>query len=308
MSKIGLVDVDSHNFPNLPLMKLSAHHKALGDSVEWANGFEHYDCIYMSKIFTFTPDDNNCYNADVIYQGGTGYDMSLAERFLLKNHKIHRIASLPDDVERCCPDYALYPQYSEAYGFLTRGCPRSCAFCIVSEKEGRYSRRVADLSGFWRGQREIKLLDANLLACREREVLLQQLIDSGAWIDFTQGLDIRLTDAGITKMITAMKVKLVHFAWDNPNEDLSKHFTDFKVRTGFDVRKLQVYVLVNFDSTHEQDLYRIYKLRELGYTPYVMIYEKETAPQKTRHLARWVNSKIIWRSCPRFEDYDPKRG
>ena len=54
--RIGLVEVDGHGFPNLALMRLSAWHKAQGDTVEWWSGFEHYDRVYLSKVFTFTPD------------------------------------------------------------------------------------------------------------------------------------------------------------------------------------------------------------------------------------------------------------
>lgn len=286
--KIGLVDVDGHNFPNLPIMKLAAYHCNQNDTVEWANRSSNYDRIYMSKIFSFTPDDLTDYKADEIVKGGTGYENKI---------------NLPNEVEHIYPMYSLYPNFSEAYGFLTRGCPRACKFCIVSEKEGRCSKRVADLSEFWRGQKTIKLLDPNLLACKEREILLQQLIDSKAYIDFTQGLDIRLADMYIIKMLNSMKIKVIHFAWDNADEDLTKHFSYFKGLTKFSERKLGVYVLTNFNSTHEQDLYRIYKLREIGFNPYVMIYEKETAPKVTKQLQRWVNNKFIWRSCERFEDY-----
>lgn len=290
--KIGLIDVDGHNFPNLPLMKISAYHKSLGDSVEWVNLFEHYDKVYQSKVFTFTPDFEYCVNADEIQLGGTGYD--------LKN-------KLLPCIENQCPDYSLYPEYSEAFGFLTRGCPRGCPFCIVAQKEGRKSIQVADLDNFYRGQKAIKLLDPNITACADRERLFEQLIESGAWVDFTQGLDIRLVE-GVEKLLSQIKVKMLHFAWDNPEQDLTKYFQNFKSKTDFDMRRLRVYVLTNFDSTHEQDLYRIYKLREMGYDPYVMIYEKETAPRKTRSLQRWVNNKIIFRSVERFEDYDPKKG
>lgn len=72
--KIGLIDVDGHNgFPNLALMRLSAYHKANGDSVEWWNGFIHYDRVYMSKVFTFSPDIDTVINADEVIRGGTGY-------------------------------------------------------------------------------------------------------------------------------------------------------------------------------------------------------------------------------------------
>lgn len=290
--KIGLLDVDGHNFPNLPLMKISAYHKSLGDDVEWVNLFEHYDKVYQSKVFTFTPDFEYCVNADEIQKGGTGYSL---------DNKL-----LPC-IENQCPDYSLYPEYSEAYGFLTRGCPRGCPFCIVAQKEGRKSVQVADLDNFYRGQKVVKLLDPNITACKDRERLLKQLISSKAWVDFTQGIDIRLVQ-GIEELLAKVKVKTLHFAWDNPEQDLTGYFQSFKDKTSLDIRKLRVYVLTNFDSTHEQDLYRVYKLREMGYDPYIMIYEKETAPRETRLLQRWVNNKIIFRSVERFEDYDCKKG
>lgn len=289
--KIGLIDVDGHNFPNLPLMKLSAYHKSLGDKVDWWNGLEHYDMVYMSKVFTDTPDCEFAIQADEVIRGGTGYD--------LKN-------VLPKEVECICPDYSLYPQYNQAYGFLTRGCPRGCGFCVVAEKEGRKSKQVADLQDFWVGQKEIKLLDPNLLACREHEKLLKQLADSGAWIDFTQGLDIRLTTPDNISLLNNIKVKMLHFAWDNPKQDLTDHFRRFKELTELDYRKLGVYVLTNYNSTFKEDLFRIYTLRDLGYSPYVMIYDKANAPRQTRLLQRWVNNRIVFRTVTRFEDYDAR--
>jgi hypothetical protein len=137
---------------------------------------------------------------------------------------------------------------------------------------------------------------------------LQQLIESGAWVDFTQGLDIRLVTERNTELLRRVKVKNIHFAWDNPKQDLSGHFQRFKELSGIDYRKLGVYVLTNFDSTHEEDLHRIYTLRDLGYSPYVMIYDKANAPRETRLLQRWVNNRIIFKTVPRFEDYDARRG
>ena len=120
--KIALVDVDGHSgFPNLALMRLSAWHKDRGDDVEWWNGFAHYDRVYLSKVFTFTPDFDTVIDADEIITGGTGY----------KNY-----TSLPPDVEATPPDYSIYPQYQRAIGFLTRGCIRNCPWCIVPRKEG----------------------------------------------------------------------------------------------------------------------------------------------------------------------------
>ena len=175
--KIGLVDVDNHNWPNLALMKISSWHKGAGDTVEWAGSLEHYDIVYMAKVFTFTSDDIQSYQADKIVKGGTGYDLT---------------RRLPKNIECAFPDYDLYGIKDMVYGYLTRGCPRKCPFCIVGQKEGVQTYKVADLSQFWRGQKHIKLLDPNLLAAPEWRDLLGQLADSGAWVDFTQGLDIRL--------------------------------------------------------------------------------------------------------------------
>lgn len=138
---IGLIDVDSHNFPNLALMKLSAWHKAQGDTVEWWWGFGEYDRVYMSKVFdaTYSADQPEPLNAREVMRGGTGYGLD---------------NRLPDEVEHIYPDYSIYPELTKetAYGFLTRGCPRACGFCIVAGKEGRVSVKVADLDHWWRGQ------------------------------------------------------------------------------------------------------------------------------------------------------------
>lgn len=291
--KIGLLDVDGHNFPNLALMKISAWHKEQGDSVNWWIGFEHYDRVYVSKVFTFTEDVDTCIQADEIIKGGTGYD--------LQN-------KLPDDVEMMFPDYSLYGITDTAYGFLTRGCPRNCPFCIVGEKEGLKSVQVAELWNFWNGQKEIKLLDPNITALKDCDRLFQVLIDSKAWVDFTQGIDIRFMTEKRAEMLNTMKIKMIHFAWDNYEFSTYDKLKKFRPLLKYDSRKLRVYVLTNFNTTIEQDLERIYKLRELDYDPYVMIYEKWKAPKRIKEMQRWVNNKIIWRTCDRFENYSRKIG
>lgn len=287
---IGLIDVDGHNFPNLALMKISAYHKKLGDNVEFVNLFNEYDKVYQSKVFTFTDDfDYNIKTKEVV-KGGTGYD--------LKNN-------LPKEIENIYPDYELYPQYKEAYGFLSRGCPRGCPFCIVGKKEGLKGYKVANLEQFWKGQKQIKLLDPNLLAVKENEELLQQLIDSKAWVDITQGLDARLLTEQNTELISKLKLKMVHFAWDmmGQSELIIKNLKKFKEITNINYRKARVYVLVNYNTTQEEDFFRIYKLKELGYDPFVMIFEKWNASKEIKRMARWVNNKFIFRVCEKFEDY-----
>lgn len=292
--KIGLVDVDGHRFPNLALMKISSWHKGAGDKVEWAGSLEHYDKVYMAKVFTFTNDDLQAYQTEKFIKGGTGYDLA---------------SKLPEDIERCYPDYELYGIKDTAYGYLTRGCPRQCPFCIVGQKEGTNSYKVADLPQFWSEQRYIKLLDPNIIACPDWENLLGQLADSGAWVDFTQGIDIRLMTDEKAAAINKVKYNMLHFAWDNPADmgTLEKLKEYRSVRKGSQ-RNRSVYVLTNFDSTHEEDLYRVYALRELGYDPYIMIYDKIHAPKETRYLQRWVNNKRIFRTIKYFKDYDHTRG
>lgn len=287
-------------------MRISAYHKARGDSVEWWWGFDHYDIVYMSKIFSneYTKDIPEPLNADRIIKGGTGYCISLGpdgkERFdESKNTK------LPPEIERMFPDYSIYPQFDFAVSMTSRGCPRGCAFCHVVAKEGRCSKKVADVSDFWNGQKEIKVLDPNLTACPDKRDLMRQYRETNALIDFTQGLDIRLLDHFDIEDINKMRIKTLHFAWDNPKDNLEQKFKDFA--NGFRRQSNigTVYCLTNFNSTMEENLYRIYTLRDLGYDPYVMVYDKPHAPKEIRRLQRWCNNKVIFGAEPDFEKYDP---
>ena len=304
--KIGLIDVDSHNYPNLPLMKLSAWHKARGDSVEWYSPITsgHCDIVYMSKVFSFSPDYEFCIDADKVIKGGSGYAIRLADGKEVYDKSAD--VDLPNEIEHIYPDYSLYPEITKdtAYGFLTRGCPRGCDFCHVADKEGKCSVKVADLSEFWRGQKNIVLCDPNLLACSDWKDLLQQLIDSNAYIDINQGLDIRLMTDEKAEMIRKLKVKAVHFAWDRYEDKdvILPKFRTFKEVTGWHYRKMSVYVLVNFNTTFPQDLDRIYTLRDMGYNPYVMVYDKEhtTGRDEVRKLQRWCNNRRIFRAEPNF--------
>lgn len=298
--RVGLIDVDGHNYPNLALMKISAFHKSKGDSVEWWWGFGEYDRVYMSKIFDdiYTPDIPEPWNAKEIIKGGTGYDLG---------------NKLPDEIENMYPDYSLYPSLTKdtAYGFLTRGCPNNCPFCIVSSKEGRTSRKVADLRQWWDGQKNIVLMDANILACRDHMDLLEQLVKSGASVDINQGLDARLLTEQNVEVLKRIKINEVHFAWD-----LMKN--SGRILKGLELWKRcgrkdkhgtygTVYVLTNYNTTMSDNLSRIYTLRDMGYNPYVMVYDKPKAPREIRDLQRWCNNKIIFGACRTFEEYAPRR-
>lgn len=317
MLRVGLIDVDCHNFPSLPLMKLSAWHKKQGDSVEWYMHLEHwnqtpFDRVYMSKVFSFTPDYPYIPNACQILKGGSGYCITLSDGQEI--YHAENESQLPSEIEHIYPDYSLYPKLTKntAYGFLTRGCPRGCSFCHVGCKEGRQSHKAGDLAEFWRGQKNIVLLDPNLLAAKESEELLGQLADSKAYVDFSQGLDIRLMTAEKAELLKRIKIKMVHFAWDNFSDGdiIVPKLKAFKECTGWDARKMAVYVLVGYNSTLEEDLERIYTLRKLGYWPYVMVYNKDSLPpgHVLKKLQRWVNMRSVFFSVDRFEDYQDKTG
>lgn len=301
--RIGLIDVDGHNFPNLALMRISAYHKAKGDTVDWWWGWDHYDVVYMSKVFSdaYSPDIDDPPNTDAIVRGGTGYAISLKDgREVFDQSK--NVPLIPE-AEAMFPDYSLYPQYPFAVAMTSRGCPRGCPFCHVAAKEGRNVRKVADVSDFWNGQKLIRVMDSNITACPDKRDLLRQYRDTGAWIDFFGGLDIRFLDDDDIADLNAMKIKLLHFAWDNPNDDLEQRFASVGKKLNADYRRRIVYVLVNHNSTIEQDLHRIYTLRDLGYSPFVMVYNRPTAPKEIKRLQRWCNSNWILRSVPKFEDY-----
>lgn len=303
--RIGLIDVDGHNFPNLALMRISAYHKARGDIVEWWwSDFVHYDIVYMSKIFSdaYSPDVPAPINADKVVKGGTGYAIHLQDGKEVFNKEEDK--DLPAGIEKMFPDYSIYPQFPYAVSMTSRGCPRGCAFCHVAAEEGRCSIKVANVSDFWCGQDEIKVLDPNITACRDKRDLMQQYVDTKAKIDFTQGLDIRLLNQRDIEDLNKMRIGTLHFAWDNPQDDLKSKFQDFAKGFRRKTNIGTVYCLTNFNSTLSQDLYRIYTLRDLGYDPFVMVYNKPDAPKEIRRLQRWCNNKIIFKSTTRFEDYN----
>lgn len=94
MGKIGLIDVDEHGFPNLALMKIARYYRQQGFEVNWYTPWERYDIVYMSKVFTFTPDFTQCIsNADKVERGGTGYKMY--------------DKTLPKHIDLLQPDYSI---------------------------------------------------------------------------------------------------------------------------------------------------------------------------------------------------------
>ncbi|MBD5327939.1 MAG: hypothetical protein HDR99_05700 [Bacteroides sp.] len=292
--RIGLIDVDGHNFPNLALMRLSAWHRAQGDSVEWADPMfgGDYDRVYKSKIFTFTPDDTIPWNCEVV-RGGTGYDVR---------------SRLPEEVERSTAmDYSLYPQYDFSIQFFSRGCIRHCPFCLVHDKEGAI-HPVEPLQLNPNG-RHIEVLDNNFFANPQWKSAIDYLLAAKQKVNL-HGVDIRIMNEEQAFWLNKLPLhKSVHIAWDLPQVDLTDKLRE--VIRYIKPWKLMCYVLVGFNSTMEQDMYRIERLRELGIKPFVMPYrdfENQIKPsQYAKDLAQYVNKPMIFKSC-RFEDFSPRKG
>lgn len=309
--RIGLIDVDAESrgkvtFPNLSLMKISAWHKEQGDSVEWYKPLlsGHMDRVYMSKVFgdEYTKDYAFPIDADEVIKGGSGYAISVVDGKEFYNPEMDE--PLLSVIDHIMPDYGLYGITDTAYGFLTKGCPRGCDFCHVAKMQGRRVWHNSQLGEWWDGQKNIVLLDPNITASPCFDTYMNMLEHSGAWVDFSQGLDLRLMDEKKIETLNRVKWKRIHFAWDNPDDAMLPKLK--MVMAGLKKasrRTITVYILTNFNSTHEQDLLRVMAVREAGAQPDVRIYRKPTAPRITRQLARWCNAPNIFWSVPTFDEY-----
>ena len=284
--KIGLFDIDS-KYHNLALMKLSAHYKQKGHEVEFYKPLwtSTYNRVYVSKIFTKSCKEETYIPIDAI-RGGSGFDLK---------------TKLPKGIEHTMPDYPLY-NLNYSLGFTTRGCIRDCGFCIVRQKEGNIKEH-AEVEEFLNPKSNIViLLDNNFLALPSHIKKLQKYIDEGWRMDFNQGLDIRLINKENAELLAKIKhYKQIHFAWDQMsyekevNEGLKILF-----KTGISPRRIMVFILCNYNTTFEEDLFRYKELDSLNVTPYIMIYGKGN--RKIKKFARFVNRRWISRVC-NWEDY-----
>lgn len=288
--KIGLIDIDGHNYPNLALMKISAYHKSIGDLVEWVT-IGKYDRTYMSKVFIFSKDkDNWISDLGEIIRGGTGYNTD----------------TLPDYIDRICPDYSIYPQYTEAYGFLTRGCPNKCSWCIVPKKEGNI-KPYSDIEEFLDGRDSAILMDNNVLAHDYGLSQIEKIIRLRIRVDFNQGLDCRIIakNESIAKLLSRVKwYKPLRLACDTKEQIpfIEKAVTLLR-KHGATPQRYFVYLLV---KDIPDALERVEALKELNLDPFAQpyrdykTYSEPTAEQK--RFTRWVNRKAIFKTVT-YENY-----
>lgn len=243
---IGLHDAEkdyfkSKNFPNLAIMKISAWHKAQGDNVEWWNPLCRYDRVYSSKVFDFTPVDP--YLPEDAIRGGTGYrDLPMDKE-------------LPPEIDVMYPDYSIYPGCDYAIGYLTRGCPNHCRWCIVPKKEGqiRPYRKWQDIVR--KDTDKLVLMDNNILACEYGIEQLKSLIGSGYRIDLNQGMDARLVTDEVVQILSQLKwIRFIRFSCDQKSQiEPIKRTIELLGKHGVKPYRIFIYLLVTTDLQDAAD-------------------------------------------------------
>lgn len=319
--KIGLVDVDGHAkkkkwgatiYPNLALAKIARYWRNRGEQISWASPMEHYDIVYMSKVFNFSPDDTYIYDADKIIKGGTGYDP---------------LSQLPDEIDRLQPDYSLYPNIPKdtAYGFLTRGCPNKCRWCVVPKKEGAI-RPYMDVDEIAiEGRRKLVLMDNNILAAGDYCIQqLQKIIERGYRVDFNQALDARLVTDEIAQLLAKVKWldnNRIRFGCDTHGQIAEcERAMNMINRYGFTGQYFLYTMLTSdFRECYERITYWWHRTQETRAShqgryvyPHAQPYRDPNnphhiIPQWQKDMAGWVNKKAHF-VAHSFEEFEPRKG
>lgn len=301
--RIGLIDVDGHNFPNLALMKLSSYHKSIGDTVEWYDIFGKYDLVYMAKVFTHTPDYNTVMpNTKEIVRGGTGYDIK---------------SRLPKDAEKIVPDYSLYPYIDKktAYGFLTRGCIRQCQWCIVPKKEGAI-RPYQDVEEIAVGGRtNLILMDNNILAAGDYGLQqLQKITECGYHIDFNQAMDARLVTDEVAELLARIKwLNYIRFGCDTPSQVNDCDEAIERIRKYGYNGPFFIYTILRGEIkecfarvNHWRDKKYNFKVRPFAQPELDFSTKYKIIPQWQKDMAHWVNKKTCFFGVE-FDDFSPRK-
>lgn len=301
--RVGLHDAEKEHikkksFPNLALMKISAWHKAAGDTVEWWNPLCKYDRVYSSKVFDFTPDDP--YLPENTIRGGTGY------RDLPINNE------LPAEIDRMYPDYSIYPECDYAIGYLTRGCPNHCRWCIVPKKEGKIRPYRTWQEVVRKDTDKLILMDNNILSCEYGIQQLKSLIDSGYRIDLNQGMDARLVTDNIAEILSRLKwIRFIRFSCDQKSQIESiRHTVELLGRYGVRPYRIFIYLLVTKDIQDAAD--RVEKLKQYkGINLYAQAERNERLGIMPNKAQLEFQQRYVYGGCYRsetFEEYCRRKG
>lgn len=296
---IGLVDVDGKRFPNYALMKISAYHKKQGDNVEWANNLFPYDIVYKSKIFTFTEEDGTFYNTDKIIKGGTGYSIT---------------DKLPQHIDDFQPDYSLYPQIDKktAYGFITRGCPNKCRWCVVPIKEGKQHpyRDVEEIAVD--GRTNLILMDNNILASDYGLQQIEKIIRNKYRVDFNQAIDARLITEDVAKSLAQVRwLNQIRLGCDTPQQIIECEKAMAMIDK-YRKNPAQYLLYAMIDGTIQDAYDRISHFRDnkrvrIVAQPYRDFNNpKQVIPQWQKDMARWAMRRELY-AVTDFKDFMPRK-
>lgn len=298
--KIGLLNIDKTKFPNIALGKISRYYKELGHLVEWYNPLCHYDIAFVSKIFTFSQDYPYFINADKVYKGGTGYDLH---------------TNLPDEIDRIQPDYSIYSQVDKrtAYGFLTRGCPNKCPWCVVPIKEGKI-RPYMDVEEIAiEGRNKLVLMDNNIVACDYGLQQIEKIVKLGLHVDFNQAIDARIITEDIAKLLAKVKwIGAIRLGCDTQKKivECERAMKIIDKYHGDNLHYLLYTMIYNgIDECYNRlSHFRNNKYVRIVAQPYRDFNNhRQVIPQWQRDMARWSMRRELYAVCD-FKDYIPRKG
>lgn len=300
--RIAVHDADKENFsckrkpfPNYALMKISAYHKSLGDVVEWWIPNGEYDRVYSSKVFSFTPENLDL-PPDTV-KGGTGYGL---------------FSDLPPEIDEMFPDYSLYPDCDYAIGYITRGCPNNCRWCVVPRKEGAIKPYRTWEQLVRPDSDKLVLMDNNILACEYGIKQLESLIDSGYKIDLNQGMDARLVTREIAEILSKLKwIKYLRFSCDTTAQiEHIQKTAEMLGKHGIKPYRLFIYLLVTEDLDNAE--YRVEQLKKLrGITIYAQAERKLDGKSEPNALQKEFCQRYVYSGKFRsvsWSEYAKERG
>ena len=336
---IGLIDVDGHAkkkkwgatiYPNLAITKIAGWHRYIGDEVEWYSPLSEYtyDIVYMSKVFNFSPDYGySMPNAKRIVKGGTGYIISANDLPKRDSENVEYWPTLPQRMDKAKPDYTIYPNIPNdvAYGFLTRGCPNKCKWCVVPKKEGaiRPYMDVDDIA--IDGRNKLVLMDNNFLAAGDyAHQQLDKIIERGYRVDFNQALDARLVTEEFAKKLANVKwldKNRIRFGCDTLTQVKEcERAMKMIISYGFH-GEFFLYTMLNdnFQECYNRIHYWwdiLQDQREKHSSNWVYAYAQpyrdpdnphRPIPQWQKDMANWVNKKAHF-VAHSFDEFEPRKG